>query len=89
MNKHFNKNLVMSEEKNFYFIKVTVVAFVKNLLTWRNHEEKVKDHCHVTGCSSWGLEHLQLTQKTRVIFHNLRGNYSHLIFYELDKFKMG
>ena len=32
MNKHFNKNLIMSERKNIYFNKVTVVGFVKNLL---------------------------------------------------------
>ena len=32
MNKHFNKNLIMSEKKNIYFNKVTVVGFVKNLL---------------------------------------------------------
>ena len=31
MNKHFNKNLIMSERKNIYFNKVTVVGFVKNL----------------------------------------------------------
>ena len=33
MNKHFKKNLIMSEKKNIYFNKVTVVGFVKNLLT--------------------------------------------------------
>ena len=32
MNKHSNKNLIMSEKKNIYFNKVTVVGFVKNLL---------------------------------------------------------
>ena len=31
MNKKFNKNLIMSEKKSIYFIKVTVVGFVKNL----------------------------------------------------------
>ena len=29
-NKHFNKNLIMSEKKNIYFNKVTVARFVKN-----------------------------------------------------------
>ena len=33
MNKHFNKNLIMSEEEEHYFNKVTVVGFAKNLLT--------------------------------------------------------
>ena len=32
MNKHSNKNLIMSEKKKIYFNKVTVVGFVKNLL---------------------------------------------------------
>ena len=31
MNKHFNKNLIMSEEEEHLF-QVTVVGFVKNLL---------------------------------------------------------
>ena len=32
MYKHFNKNLVMSEEEEHLFHKVTVAGFVKNLL---------------------------------------------------------
>ena len=32
MNKHFNKNLIMSEEKNICLNKLTVAEFVKNLL---------------------------------------------------------
>ena len=32
MNKYFNKNLIMSEEEEHLFNKVTVVEFVKNLL---------------------------------------------------------
>ena len=69
MNKHFNKNLIMSEE----------------------HEEKVRDYCHVTGkfrgAPHWDCNiNLQLTKKVPVIFHNLRAYDSHLIFNELDKF---
>ena len=33
-----------------------------------------------------GLYHFQLTKKVLVVFHNLSGYDSHLIFYELDKF---
>ena len=32
MKKHFNKNLIMNEEGEFYFNKVIVVAFAENLL---------------------------------------------------------
>ena len=53
--------------------------------------EKVRDHCHVTE-KVRGAAHciyninLQLTKKVLVIFHNLGGYDSHLIFVELNKF---
>ena len=53
-----------------------------------NNEEKVRDHCHVTG-KFRGAAHescnlnLQLTKKVPVIFHNLRGYDSHLILMNL------
>ena len=54
-------------------------------------DEKVRDHCHVTGkfrgTAHWSCSiNLQLNKKVPVIFHNLRGYDSHLIFNELDKF---
>ena len=49
-------------------------------------DEKVEDHCHITGkfkgttqCSC----NFQLTKKVPVVFRNLRGYDSHLIFWEL------
>ena len=56
-----------------------------------NDEEIVRDHCHVTGklrgAAHWSCNiNLQLTKKVSVIFHNLRGYDSHLIFCELNKF---
>ena len=55
-----------------------------------NDEEEVRDRCHITG-KFWGAAHwdcninFQLSKKVSVIFHNLRGHDSHLIFNELDK----
>ena len=72
------------KKKNIYFYKETVPGF-------DNDEEKVGDHCHVTG-KFRGAAHcdcninFQLTKKFPVIFHNLRGYDSHLIFNELEKF---
>ena len=52
---------------------------------------KKTGHCHVTGkfrdATHWNCNiNFQLTKKVLVIFHNLRGYDSHLIFNELDKF---
>ena len=54
-------------------------------------DEKVRDHCHITGNfrgpPHWSCNiNYQLTKKIPVIFHNLRGSGSHLIFSELNKF---
>ena len=89
MNKHFNKKLMMSEEEEHLFQQN------KNCWICKRHidhdEEKVRDHCHVTG-KFRGAAHgncninLQLTKIVPVIFHYLRGQDNHLIFCELDKF---
>ena len=79
------------KKKNIYFQKVIVVGFCKKFINDNNNEEKVRDHCHVTGkfrgAAHWNCNiNFQLTKKVPVIFHNLRGYDSHLIFNELDKF---
>ena len=89
MNKHFNKNLIMSEEEEYLFQQSNSCWICKKLID--NHEEKVIDHCHVTGkfrgTTHWDCNiNFQLTKKVSVIFHNLRGYNSHLIFNGLHKF---
>ena len=89
MKKHFNKNLIMTEEEEFQ--KSNSCWICKKLSD--NDEEKVRDHCHVTG-KFRGVAHkicnvnFQLTKKVPVIFHNLKGYNSHLIFNELGKFHL-
>ena len=88
MNKDFNKNFIMSEKEEHLFQQSNSCWICKKLI---DDEEKIKDHCHVTG-KFRGAPHgscninLQLTKKVPVIFHNLRGYNSHLIFNELGKF---
>ena len=90
MNKHFNKNLIMSEEEHLF--QQSNSCWICKKLT-DNDEEKIRDHCHVTGkfrgAAYWNCNiNFQLTKKVPVIFYNLRGYDSHLIFSELDKFNV-
>ena len=86
MEKHFNKNLIMSEKEE-QFQSSNTCWISKKLID--DDDEKVRDHCHVTG-KFRGAVHwsciLQLTKKVPVIFHNLRGYDSYLIFDELNTF---
>ena len=55
------------------------------------NDNKIRDHCHVTGKyrgpAHWSCNiNLKVSKKLPVIFHNLRGYDSHLIFEELGKF---
>ena len=59
--------------------------------TYYNDDEKVRDHCHVTGkfrrAAHWSYNiNLQLTKNVPKIFHNLNGYDSHLMFCEINKF---
>ena len=88
MKKHFNKNLIMNEKKEEQFQSSNIYQIYKKLID--DADEKVGDHCHVTG-KSRGAAHwncninLQLSKKVLVIFHNLRVYDSHLIFHEPNK----
>ena len=88
MNEHFNKNLITSKEEEHLFQQSNSCWICKKLID--NDEEKVRDHCHVTGkfrgAFHWYYNiNFQLIKKVPVIFHKLRGFDSHLIFNELDK----
>ena len=79
----------MSEEEEHLFQQSNSCWICKKLID--NDEEKVRDHCHVTGkfrgAAHWNCNiNFQFTKKVPVIFHNLRGYNSHLIFNKLDKF---
>ena len=79
----------MSEEEEHLFQESNSCWICEKLID--NDAEKVRDHCHVTGnfrgAAHWSCNiNLQLTKKCLIIFHNLRGYDSHLIFYEFNKF---
>ena len=83
------KLLIMSEEEEHLLQQSNSCWICEKLID--NDDEKVRDHCHVTGkfrgAAHWDCNiNFQLTKKVPVIFHNLRGYDSHLIFNELDKF---
>ena len=88
MKKNLNKNLTITQEEDQYQSSNTC-WICKKLIDHDN--EKVRDHCHVAGkfrgAAHWSFNiNLQLTKKVPVIFPNLRGYDSHLIFNELNKF---
>ena len=88
MKKHFNKNLIMTEEEEHLFQESNNCWICKKLI---DNDEKVRDHCHITGkfrgAAHWSCNiNFQLTKNVPVIFHKFRGYDSHLIFSELSKF---
>ena len=89
MNKHFNKNLIMSEEEEHLFQQSNSCWIYEKFID--NKDEKVRDHCHVTGklrgAAHWSCKiDLQLTKNVPVTFHNLKRCDSNLIFCEFNKF---
>ena len=79
----------MSEEEKHLFEESNSCWICKKLID--NDEEKVRDHCHVTGkfrgAAHWDCNtDFQLTKKVPWMFRNLRGYDSPLIFNELDEF---
>ena len=79
----------MSEKKGEELQSSNICWICEKLID--NDDEKGRDHFHVTrkfrGAAHWSCNiNLQLTKKGPVIFHNLRGHDSHLIFNELNIF---
>ena len=88
MKKHFNKNLIMSEEEE-QFQSIDICWICEKLID--HDDETVRDQCHVTGkfrgAAHWDCNiNLRLSKKVPVIFQNLRGYGSHLVFNELKDF---
>ena len=91
MKDQFNKSLVMTEEEEHLFQQSNNCWICKKIID--NEDEKVRNHCHITGkvrgSGHWDCNiNFQLTKKIPVIFHNLKGYDSHLIFSELHKFNL-
>ena len=87
--KHFNKNLVMTAEESEEFERSNICWICGKLIDIGDN--KVREHCHIfgkyRGNSHWKRNiNLKINKKVPVIFHNLRGYDSHLIFKELSKF---
>ena len=77
MNKHFNKEVVMTKEDNEYVV----------------NDVKVRDHCHITGKNRGSAYRgcnvsFKSNHKTYVVFHNLKRLDSYLIMQELGKFNL-
>ena len=79
MKKHFNKHLIITEEEETF--RSNACWLCKKLI----NDEKVRDHCHITGkfrgAVHWSCNiNFQLTKNVPVVFHNLRG-YDTVILY--------
>ena len=83
--KHISKNLIMSAEEEERF-QLSNICWICDRL-FDVSDNKVRDHCHVTGryrgAAYWICNvNFNLTKKVPLIFHNLDGYNSRLIFKE-------
>ena len=79
----------MSAEENEKFERTDICWICSKLFNL--DENKVRDHCHITGkyrgAAHWSCNiNLKVSKKVPVIFLNLKGYNSHLIFKVLNKF---
>ena len=73
--KHFNKNLIMTEEEE-QFQSSSTCWICEKLID--EDDEKVRDHCHITGkfrnAAHWSCNmNFQLTKRVLIIFYNWKG----------------
>ena len=91
MIKHFNKNLIMRGEENERF-ELTNICWIWGKLIDVT-DDRARDYCHISGkyrgAAYWNCNiNLKITKKVPVIFHNLKGYDSHLIFKEISQFNV-
>ena len=84
----------MTAEQNEEFERTNICWICGKLIDI--DENKVRDHDHTKkgnnyrGAAHWTCNiNLKISEKVVVIFHNLRGYDSHLIFKKLSKFNCG
>ena len=91
MKKHFNKELMMTQEGNENFKNSTKCLICDN--DYIDNDVKVRDYCHIAG-KYIGSAHrdcninLKLIHEIPVMFLNLKSYDSHLIMQELGKFNL-
>ena len=91
MKKHFNEELVMTNEDNKDFENSTKCWICDN--DYIDGDVKVRDHCHITG-KYRGSAHrdcninVKLNHKIPVVFHSLKYYDSHLVMQKLAKFNL-
>ena len=87
--KPFTKNLIMSAKEEERF-RLSDICWICNKL-FDVSDNKVRHHCHVAGkyrgAAHWSCNvNFKMTKKVPVIFHDLEGYDSHLIFKEMSKY---
>ena len=91
MKRYFCNNLIMSAEETELFEMTNICWSCIKVI--ENTDDKVRDHCHITGkyrrVAHYSCNiNLKITKNVSVIFHNLKGYDSYLIFKELSKFNV-
>ena len=85
--KYFNKRLIMTNKDEEIYNNLQIFWICNEKI----NTDKVRDHCHVTG-KFRGAAHnkynlkLRIPEKLPIIFHNLQGHDTHIIFKELNNF---